>query len=126
MGGTQAGIQLRGYDEASVTPSGHIPEEAPFSDLDRVGESFFRTGATFGIKLTSSIFASAFLDAGNVWMDSDQLNPTDLMVGAGFGVSLVTPFGPLGLDYAYGFDRKDILGRPDPGWQLHFKFGRVM
>ncbi|SVE02881.1 uncharacterized protein METZ01_LOCUS455735, partial [marine metagenome] len=55
VGGTQAGIQLRGYDEASVTPSGHIPEEAPFSDLDRVGESFFRTGATFGIKLTSSI-----------------------------------------------------------------------
>lgn len=126
VGGTQAGIQLRGYDEASVTPSGHIPEEAPFSDLDRVGESFFRTGATFGIKLTSSIFASAFMDAGNVWMDSDQLNPTDLLVGAGFGVSLVTPFGPLGLDYAYGFDRKDILGRPDPGWQLHFKFGRVM
>ena len=126
VGGTQAGIQLRGYDEASVTPAGHIPEEAPFSDLDRVGEAFFRTGATFGIKLTSSIFASAFMDAGNLWMDSDQLNPTDLMVGAGFGVSLVTPFGPLGLDYAYGFDRKDILGRPDPGWQLHFKFGRVM
>jgi len=34
------------------------------------------------------------------------------------GVTLVTPFGPLGLDYAYGFDK-----RP-PGWQLHFKFGQ--
>jgi len=125
VGGTQAGIQLRGYDEASITPAGHIPNEAPFSDLDRVGESFFKTGATFGVKLTSSIFASAFMDAGNVWLDSEQLNPTDLLVGAGFGVSLVTPFGPLGLDYAYGFDRRDILGRPDPGWALHFKFGRV-
>ena len=124
-GGTQAGIQLRGYDEASVTPSGHIPDDAPFSDLDRVGESFFRTGVTFGIKLTSSIFMSAFMDAGNVWLDASQLNPTDLLVGAGIGASLVTPFGPLGLDYAYGFDRRDVLGRPDPGWQLHFKFGRV-
>ncbi len=125
VGGTQAGIQLRGYDEATVTPQGHVPNEAPFSDLDRVGESFFRTGATFGMKLTSSIFASAFMDAGNVWLDASQLNPTDLLVGAGLGVSLVTPFGPLGLDYAYGFDRRDVLGRPDPGWELHFKFGRV-
>ncbi len=125
VGGTQAGIQLRGYDEASVTPAGHIPDDAPFSDLDRVGESFFRTGVTFGIKLTSNIFTSAFLDAGNVWLDASQLNPTDLLVGAGIGASLVTPFGPLGLDYAYGFDRRDVLGRPNPGWQLHFKFGRV-
>ncbi|MCG8467502.1 MAG: outer membrane protein assembly factor BamA [Gemmatimonadetes bacterium] len=125
MGGTQAGILLRGYDEASITPSGHIPNDVAFSDLDRVGESFFRTGATLGIKLTSSIFASAFMDAGNLWFDAGRLNPTDLLVGSGFGVSLVTPFGPLGLDYAYGFDRRDILGRPDPGWQLHFKFGRV-
>lgn len=125
VGGTQAGIQLRGYGEATVTPVGHIPDDAPFSDLNRVGESFFKAGATFGIKLTSSIFASAFLDAGNVWLNADQLNPTDLLVGSGLGVSLVTPFGPLGLDYAYGFDRRDLLGRPDPGWELHFKFGRV-
>ncbi|MYG19114.1 MAG: BamA/TamA family outer membrane protein, partial [Gemmatimonadales bacterium] len=79
-----------------MTPSGHIPDDAPFSDLDRVGESFFRTGVTFGIKLTSSIFMSAFMDAGNVWLDASQLNPTDLLVGAGIGASLVTPFGPLG------------------------------
>lgn len=125
VGGTQAGIQLRGYEEATVTPAGHVPDDAPFSDLDRVGESYFRTGATLGAKLTSNIFASAFMDAGNVWLDADELNPTDLLVGAGVGVSLVTPFGPLGLDYAYGFDRRDLLGRPDPGWQLHFKFGRV-
>ncbi len=125
VGGTQAGIQLRGYQEATVTPSGHIPDEAPFSDLDRVGDAYFKTGAVFGIKLTSTIFASAFMDAGNVWNRSAELNPTDLLVGAGFGVSLVTPFGPLGLDYAYGFDRRDVLGRPNPGWELHFKFGRV-
>ncbi len=124
-GGTQAGIQLRGYGEATVTPLGHIPESAPLSDLDRVGESFFKTGAVFGVKLTQQIFASAFIDAGNVWLTSDQINPTDLLIGAGFGISLVTPFGPLGLDYAYGFDRRDVIGRPDPGWELHFKFGQI-
>ncbi len=125
MGGTNVGIQLRGYEEATVTPRGHVPRNARFSQLDRVGESYFATSALFGSKLTNSVFVNAFVDAGNVWLRAGDLNPTDLLVGAGVGISLVTPFGPLGLDYAYGFDRKDVLGRPDPGWELHFKFGRV-
>ncbi|MFQ5889891.1 MAG: outer membrane protein assembly factor BamA [Gemmatimonadota bacterium] len=124
-GGTQVGIQLRGYEEATITPQGHIPRNAPFSDLDRVGQSFFATTAQFGVKLTDNIFASAFLDAGNVWLRAADFNPTDLLVGTGAGVSLVTPFGPIGIDYAYGFDRRDVLGRPDPGWKLHFRFGRI-
>lgn len=125
VGGTQVGQQLRGYEEATVTPFGHIPRNAPVNSLARVGESFFTTSATFGVKLTDNIFASAFLDAGNTWARASELNPTDLLVGTGLGVSLVTPFGPIGLDYAYGFDRRDVLGRPDPGWQLHFRFGRL-
>jgi outer membrane translocation and assembly module TamA len=35
----------------------------------------------------------------------------------------VPGFGPIGFDYAYGFDRRDEFGNPDPQWQLHFKFG---
>lgn len=125
-GGTQVGQQIRGYEEATVTPFGHIPDNAQdVGSLQRVGESFFTTTAQFGIKLTDNIFASSFIDAGNVWRRAAEFNPTDLLVGAGLGVSLVTPFGPIGVDYAYGFDRRDILGRPDPGWQLHFRFGRV-
>jgi hypothetical protein len=27
------------------------------------------------------------------------------------------------VDLGYGFDRVDGQGRPDPGWQLHFKLG---
>lgn len=125
MGGVQAGQRVRGYEEATITPVGHVPRNAPISDVDRVGEAYFRTSALFGVKLTSSVFASAFMDAGNIWRRASELNPTDLLVGAGLGVSLVTPFGPIGLDYAYGFDRRDVLGRPDPGWQLHFKFGQI-
>jgi outer membrane protein insertion porin family len=40
-------------------------------------------------------------------------------------VAMVTPLGPLGLDYAYGFDKLDVLGRRDPGWKLHFKLGQL-
>ena len=126
MGGTQIGEELRGYDEATITPEGHIPRNSrQFSQLDRVGESFFSTTAQVGARLTQQVYLSTFLDAGNVWESAADLNPMDLNVGAGVGVSLVTPFGPLGIDYAYGFNRRDVLGRPDPGWKLHFKFGRI-
>ena len=125
VGGTQVGQQLRGYEEATVTPLGHVPRGAPISDLDRVGNSYFTTTAQLGLKLTNNVFFSTFLDAGNNWFLAGGFNPTDLLVGAGVGVSLVTPFGPIGIDYAYGFDRRDVVGRPDPGWKLHFKFGRI-
>ena len=90
-----------------------------------MGEAFFSTTAQFGVKLTDNIYTNAFIDAGNVWERSVEFNPNDLLVGAGLGASLITPFGPIGLDYAYGFDRRDIFGRPDPGWKLHFRFGTV-
>lgn len=126
MGGTQIGQQLRGYEEATVTPDGHIPRNTrEFSEFDRVGESYFSTTAQVGARLTPQVFVNTFLDAGNVWAEASDVNPMDLLTGAGVGVSLVTPFGPLGIDYAYGFDRRDVLGRPDPGWKLHFKFGRI-
>jgi outer membrane translocation and assembly module TamA len=36
---------------------------------------------------------------------------------------VISPLGPLGLDYAYGFDRTDAAGNPKPGWKFHFKLG---
>lgn len=125
VGGTQVGQRVRGYQEATITPLGHVPRNAPVNSLARVGESYFATSAAIGIKLTDNIFASTFVDAGNLWGTSAEFNPTDLLVGAGVGLSLVTPFGPVGLDYAYGFDRRDVVGRPNPGWQLHFRFGQL-
>ncbi len=125
VGGTQVGQRVRGYEEATITPLGHVPRNAPVNSLARVGEAYFTTSATMGLKLTDNIFASTFVDAGNLWSTSAEFNPTDLLVGAGVGVSLVTPFGPIGLDYAYGFDRRDVVGRPNPGWQLHFRFGQL-
>lgn len=125
LGGVQFGEQLRGYEEATVTPEGHIPRNADFSQLRRAGETFFTSTAQFGVRLSSQLYLNTFVDGGNVWSRAAAFNPTDLLTGAGVGASLVTPFGPLGIDYAYGFDRRDVLGRPNPGWKLHFKFGRV-
>lgn len=119
MGGVQFGLPLRGYEETTVTPFGVIPRDAPGVPLDdRFGDAFLRLSAEYAIRLHDNISLSAFYDAGNVWRKPSEINPMRLVRGSGIGVMLVTPFGPLGLDYAYGFDK------PVPGWQLHFKFGQ--
>jgi outer membrane protein insertion porin family len=117
MGGVQFGEQLRGYDETSITPRGYMPRGSGTLS-DRLGNAFVRLSAEYAVRFTDIASVSVFGDAGNLWSDPLEINPTRLFRGAGIGVQLVTPFGPLGLDYAYGFDRAD------PGWQLHFKFGQ--
>ena len=124
MGGTQYGIPLRGYNEFSITPEGYNPNAA-LSGVPRsaFGGSYFAGTAEFGARFSQSIYASLFYDVGNVWATPADFNPTRLFRGAGVGVAVITPLGPLGLDLGYGFDRVNGLGQPAPGWKLHFKIG---
>lgn len=118
MGGVQFGQRLRGYDETSITPFGYFPERSrDLADIQRLGNAFFSATAEYAIRFNDNLSASAFFDAGNVWSDPLDADFSRLFRGAGLGVQLVTPFGPIGLDYAYGFDKTS------PGWQLHFRMG---
>ena len=119
MGGVQFGQQLRGYDETSITPLGYFAKGASgISAIDRLGDSYFSMTAEYAFRLGGQIGVSAFFDAGSVWRGPAEFDPSRLYRGAGLGLSLVTPFGPIGIDYAYGFDKAV------PGWQLHFKMGQ--
>jgi len=118
MGGVQFGQSLRGYDETSITPLGYFPELASgITDIQRLGNAFFSMTAAYAFRPSDQISLNFFYDAGNVWRQPADFDPTRMYRGAGFGVQLVTPFGPIGLDYAYGFDKDE------PGWQLHFRMG---
>jgi outer membrane protein insertion porin family len=124
LGGTQFFIPLRGYDEASITPFGYDPNaNGQGASPNAFGKAFFTMTGELGVRLSQMLYISTFLDAGNVWRRPAEFNPTRLFRGAGVGVAIVSPLGPIGLDYAYGFDRTDIFGRPKPGWKLHFKLG---
>jgi outer membrane protein insertion porin family len=126
MGGVQQGEPLRGYDEFTITPGGYVQEGSSLqARRESFGKAFMSTTVELGARLSQSVYASLFFDAGNVWREARDFNPTRMFRGAGVGVALVTPLGPLGLDYAYGFDKLDALGRRDPGWKLHFKLGQL-
>ena len=120
MGGTQFGTSLRGYDENSVTPIGYFPRNSSLIELqDRFGDAYVKISGEYAMRFNDNISASVFYDAGNLWREPGEIDPSRLFRGAGAGLTLVTPFGPIGLDYAYGFDRTV------PGWQLHFKLGNL-
>jgi outer membrane protein insertion porin family len=108
-------ISLRGYSNNSISPE---------------------TGATIYNKYTSEIryalslnpsstmYALAFVEAGNAWEGFDNFNPFGVKRSAGFGVRIMLPMiGMMGLDYGWGLD--DIAGRPDAnGGQFHFSIGQ--
>jgi outer membrane protein insertion porin family len=120
MGGVQFGRTLRGYDELEITPLGVIDEnDGRITTADRLGNAFVRLSAEYALRLNDNISISTFYDAGGVFYEPQEINPLKLARGAGVGLMLVTPFGPIGLDYAYGFDKAQ------PGWQLHFRFGQA-
>jgi outer membrane protein insertion porin family len=124
LGGVQYGIPLRGYDEFSITPNGYDPRATGnTASPDAFGKSFASFTVEAGARISQSMYLSTFFDAGNVYRDARQWNPTRLFRGAGFGAAVISPLGPIGIDLGYGFDRTDGAGRPDPGWQLHFKLG---
>jgi outer membrane protein insertion porin family len=120
LGGVQFGEPLRGYEETTITPVGYFPRgSGQVTDIQRLGDAFLTVGAEYAVRLNDNISVSTFYEAGNVWRNIREVDPTRMRRGAGLGVQLVTPFGPIGLDYAYGFDKTV------PGWQLHFRMGGI-
>lgn len=118
MGGVQFGRPLRGYKETTITPFGYFPGNSSSISLSqRFGNAYVRLSAEYAVRFGDNVSVYLFGDAGNLYRNVQEVDPTRLFRGAGLGITLVTPFGPLGLDYAYGFD-KDT-----PGWELHFRFG---
>ncbi len=126
MGGVQYGEQLRGYPEFSITPLGFNPNTSTSNAvLSSFGNVFFSTTAELGLRISSQFYVNLFYDAGNIWAHPRDFDPTRLFRGAGIGVGTITPLGHLGLDWAYGFDRTDALGNPDPKFMLHFRLGQI-
>lgn len=131
VGGVQFGQMLRGYPEFSITPGGYLTNTSQYrADTVSFGNAFTTLTGEVGVRLNQAMYFNVFADAGNNWSSPREFNPTRLYRSLGFGVSTVTPLGPLGLDLAYGFDRvtpDPVTGRgvPDPRWQFHFRLGQL-
>ena len=109
-------IALRGYENNSLTPYG------------QEGYAYTRLALELRYPLmletSTSIYALAFVEAGNAWTEVGDFNPFDLKRSAGIGVRIFLPMiGMMGIDWADGFD--DIRGSSQYGGsQFHFILGQ--
>jgi outer membrane protein insertion porin family len=119
-------IQLRGYENNSLTPIDPLTGQQEGGIVYNKYSMELRYPLT--LKPTASIFALAFLEAGNSFNNFQEFNPFQIKRSAGVGLRIFMPaFGLLGIDFGYGFDedlRPQSAGRGPSGWQTHFIIGQ--
>ena len=113
-------IGLRGYPNYSLTP---IEGNAY---AGRVYDKFtLELRYPVVLQPQSTIYALAFLEAGNCWYDIKEFNPFEIKRSAGVGLRVMLPIvGMLGIDWGYGFDPVPNEGLPKGGSQFHFMIGQ--
>lgn len=76
------------------------------------------------LEQSATIWALAFVEAGNSFNKITDFNPFTLKRSAGVGVRIVLPmFGLMGIDWGYGFDPQVGASTPH-GSQFHFILGQ--
>lgn len=69
--------------------------------------------------------AAFFLDGGNVFNRTTEIDFGQLRGSAGFGVRYRSPIGPIRFDVGFKLDRKVVAGRLEPGHAFHFSIGQA-
>jgi outer membrane protein insertion porin family len=104
--------------------TGHIPTMQQFAvggidtlrgyrDDQFKGNRLFATTLEYRFPIAKRVQAALFADIGNAWQSDSFELLKDLKTGLGLGIRLVTPFGPIRVDYAFG----------NQGGRTHFSFG---
>ena len=70
------------------------------------GTSFVQFNLEIGRSLGRFLRLVVFYDAGNVYNDFNTFDLGDMRQAAGFGIRLLTPVGPIRLDWGFKLDRR--------------------
>ena len=108
-------VALRGYANNSLSPQTGATIYNKYTAEIRYALS---------LNPTSTMYALAFLEAGNAWEEFDNFNPFGVKRSVGIGVKIMLPMiGMMGLDYGWGLD--EVIGNPEAnGGQFHFSIGQ--
>ena len=116
-------VAMRGYSAGSLTPY----DASSGRNMGYLYNKFtMELRYPITLEQNATIWALAFLEAGNCFSDISDYNPFNLKRSAGVGVRIFLPmFGLLGIDWGYGFD--EINGsRQYSGSQFHFVLGQEL
>ena len=108
-------VALRGYANNSISPQTGATIYNKYTAEIRYALS---------LNPTSTMYAHAFLEAGNAWEKFENFNPFGVKRSVGIGIKIMLPMiGMMGLDYGWGLD--EIPGNSEAnGGQFHFSIGQ--
>ena len=117
-------VGLRGYENGALTNAGSSFLTPASSDASLYSKLTMELRYPISLAQSATIYALAFLEAGNSWYALKDFEPFNLYRSAGVGLRVFLPmFGMLGIDWGYGFD--DVPGRSGAsGSQVHFVLGQ--
>ncbi|NWG45817.1 MAG: outer membrane protein assembly factor, partial [Alphaproteobacteria bacterium] len=85
------------------------------------GRSVAEGGTELRHMFTQTIGAALFVEAGTVTEAEYPDFGEDLLIGGGIGARYLSPVGPIRLDLAVPFDKRDV----DDGFQIHISLGQA-
>ncbi len=92
---------IRGYNERKVGPLDSATND-PIG-----GESLLVGNIEYTVPIVDIVKVATFIDVGNVWPRvEDFASGGDYKAGAGFGLRVKTPIGPVNLDYGYPLNKE--------------------
>ena len=109
------GGSIRGYSYKNVGPrdAGGTPTG---------GRSVAEVGVEARIRVTETIGIVPFVEGGNAYADSIDTFGEDFRWGGGIGFRYYSPIGPLRLDFAVPFNRRDNI---DDAFQIYVSIGQA-
>ncbi len=99
---------LRGYDDRTVGPRNQNGDVIGGRIMTR-----YTAELRFAVALEPiPLYVLAFAEAGNVFLNADNVDLFNLRRSVGFGARiLINPIGLIGFDLGYGFDRQLTDGK---------------
>ena len=119
-------VPLRGYSDRSLGTNLY-PNDPSSTLYGGKVYSKFSSEMRYPLSMSQSvsIYGLAFVEAGNLWMNTQSVNYGDLKKSAGLGLRLYLPIiGQIGIDYGYGFNAvKSLPNKKNQGFNFTFSFG---
>ena len=112
-GGTSS---VRGFERREISPIDDATHQVSIG-----GKSRFTATVEYSYPIAKRIYLCTFSDAGNVWAETGDFNPTELNISVGLGVSLDVPGFPIRIDYGWPIKTQDDY--IDDGGEFHLDIG---
>lgn len=105
---------VRGYEQDTLGPKG-------LDGNPTGGNVFLMENLEIRTSLGKGIGIVAFLDGGNVWVKTNDINPADIKFTTGLGLRYNTPVGPIRIDYGHKLQKE----KGESSGEIHFSIGHA-